>query len=150
MPAKKLPATQKPEILVVNPLQAVPAQPQAGRPKKLRMPPLPKEIREGMSQIEQDHFDFFIQAVREEHKDLTPVDLICLNMAGLNYINSLRLQQQQLKSGELVTMSRQHPEVQMRAWLDLMSVSRKQRPTTKSAVDQEAEKWRALFGNLEN
>jgi hypothetical protein len=130
-------------VLNVIPLVAIPAQVGAGRPKKLKMPPLPQEIFDGMSELEQQHFHFFVQAIREEHSDLTPSDLIALNMAALNYINSLRLQQAQLTSGELVTMSRQHPEVQLRAWLDLMSVSRKQRGPQKSAEEQQKAEFQA-------
>lgn len=144
----KVPATQKPETLNVTPLRAIPAQPKAGRPKKLKMPPLPAEVFGGMSDLEKQHFDFFVQAIREEHPDLNGSDLICLNMAALNYINSLRLQQEQLSSGQLVTMSRQHPEVQMRAWLDLMSVSRKQRGPQKSDADRQKEEWQKMFGQL--
>lgn len=90
------------------------------------MPPLPQEIYEGMSDLERQHFDFFVEAFMHELPDPSPIEIICVRMGALDYINSLRLQVEQLRSGQLVTMSRQHPAVQLRAWIDAALRRRKQ------------------------
>jgi hypothetical protein len=152
MPEKKSPAS-KPETLKVIPLSRPSAEePRTGRPRKLKMPDLPQEIYDGMSDIEREHFDFFLNAIRQEYPDLTHTDNIFLVMAGLDYINSLRLQVQQLKSGDLVTMSRQHPGVQLRAWLDMLSVTRKARQGTRTDTEKEEKLSRlsALWSAKEN
>lgn len=142
------PRSMRPETLKVVPLTRPPApDAKPGRPKKREMPPLPKEIWEGMSELEREHFTYFVESVRAEYKDLTGTDLIFLNMAGLDYINTMRLQVAQLGTGELVTMSRQHPGVQFRAWIDMLSVSRKARQGTRgdeekaSQVEKLAKLW---------
>lgn len=137
------------DAIKVTPLRALPPETKrSGRPKKLRMPPMPQEIMDAMSELEQEHFTFFIESIKEEYPDLTMSDMIYLQQAGLEYINTLRLQVEQLRSGQLVTMSRQHPSVQFRAWIDLLSVSRKQRPQAKTQDDAEREEWRRKLGGL--
>lgn len=95
-----------------------------GRKPKLKFPPLPAEILNAMTEVERQHFDYFIEAIKADNK-LRPSDFIGLYAAGLEYVAYLRLQASQMASGELVTMSRQHPGVQLRAWLDTMSFSRR-------------------------
>lgn len=149
MPAPKKPAASKPEILQVHPMSAPEEEPaRRGRKPKLTPPPLPQELFDGMSDIEKQHFTFFLAAIMEEYPDLTKTDMIFLNMAGLDYINSLRLQVQQLQSGELVTMSRQHPGVQLRAWLELLSVSRKARQGSRNNQDEKLTEARAMLLHL--
>lgn len=148
MPNERKPPTSRPEVLKVVPLTApTDTSKPMGRPRKKVFPPLPQEIYEGMSDLEVEHFKFFIESFKDEYPDLTPSDMIGLHMAAMEYINSLRLEVAQLKSGELVTMSRQHPAVQCRAWLDLLSVTRKQRQGAKSAEAEEKAATRsALLG----
>lgn len=117
--------------------------PRPGRPRKLKMPPLPQEILDGMTSLEQEHFAFFLESHRQQYPDLTPTDLISLTAAAMEYVAYLRLQASQLSTGELVTMSRQHPGVQMRAWLDSLSVTRKQRGPAKKE-DEGADLLRSL------
>lgn len=96
----------------------------AGRPAKLVMPPLPHMP---MSPVEQDLYDFFIAAYHEDYPDLTATDHLLLQLAGYEYIKFLRLISEELESGKLVSMARQHPGVQFRALLDQMSVTRRSR-----------------------
>lgn len=104
-----------------------------GRKPKLKYPPLPAEILEAMTDLEREHFEYFIEAIKQDNK-LRPSDYIGLYAAGLEYVAYLRLQASQIASGQLVTMSRQHPGVQLRAWLDTMSFSR--RKDTGSKKDE--------------
>ena len=60
------------------------------------------------------------------------------------YVAYLRLQASQIASGQLVTMSRQHPGVQLRAWLDTMSFSRRKGVSGKQAEDGLASQLMAL------
>jgi hypothetical protein len=118
-----------------------------GRPKKRVFPAIPVEITGNMSELEVEHFNYFIETIKEENPDLSPADMIALHMAAMEYINALRLEVIQLRDKELVTMSRQHPAVQCRAWLDLLSVTRKQRQGGKSAEAEERAQTRsALLG----
>jgi hypothetical protein len=133
MTTPKRPATAVVEETLQLPrlLTAPPAQPKtSGRKRKLDFPGLPQEIYDGMSEIERAHFDFFIQAVTQDNT-LEPSDYIGLYMAGLEYIQLLRMHARQLASGELISQARQHPGVQLRQWLETMSFSRKSRPAKK-------------------
>lgn len=80
-----------------------------------------------MTVLEQEHFHYIINSFKQECPDLSDTDLISLNMLGLSYINSLRLEVKQLADGELITMSRQDPRIQMRQWMELLSIRRKDR-----------------------
>jgi hypothetical protein len=113
-----------------------PTEIKTGRRKKIKFPQLPPEVLDAMSPVEREHFDFFLEAHREQYPDLTAVDQIGLNMAALCYVNLLRMEATQLTSGQLVSMARQHPCVQLRQWMDSLSVTRKQRPSKK---DEDAE-----------
>lgn len=118
-----------------------------GRPRKLVMPPLPRELLDSMTELERDHYHYFVRAFREEYPDLTATDLIMLHQAALEYINLLRVQANQLQTGIVLTMSRQHPGVQLRQWLDGLSVTRKQRPRDDSKQREEVEQLlRSLSG----
>lgn len=107
-----------------------------GRKPKLKYPPLPQEIMDAMTDLERQHFEYFIEAIKADNK-LRPSDYIGLYAAGLEYVAYLRLQASQMATGELVTMSRQHPGVQLRAWLDTMSFSRRKSDpkTTENKVE---------------
>jgi hypothetical protein len=148
MAERKSPSS-KSETLKVIPLTAPLEQPaKPGRKPKRKIPPLPQEIMDGMTDIEQQHFEFFVESVLAENPDLRGTDFIFVNLAGLDYINTLRLEVQQLSSGELVTMSRQHPGVQFRAWIDMLSVSRKARQGGKSQESEEKANTRAMLLGL--
>lgn len=127
---------EAPRTLRVAPLQHA-YQPPTGRPTKLKMPPLPQEIMDGMSTLERQHFDYFIRSFRQEYPSLSAADLLCLQQAAIEYINLLRVQARQLKSGEVISMARQHPGVQLRQWLDMLSVTRKSRPNRDEGKEVE-------------
>jgi hypothetical protein len=120
------------ETLSLPRLEAPPPTPikSPGRHKKLTYPGLPQEIYDGMTEIERAHFDWFIQTARRlvEGEEF---DELGIHMAGLDYIQLLRMQARQLASGELVSQARQHPGVQLRQWLEITSLSRKSRPAKK-------------------
>jgi hypothetical protein len=121
--------------------------PKRGRPKKLTFPALPQEIYDGMTELEREHFEFFINAHLEQYPDLLPTDYIALYSAGMEYIAYLRMQASQLATGQLVSMARQHPGVQLRAWMDSLSVTRKQRGPASKKDDEAAEFLKALSAN---
>jgi hypothetical protein len=114
-----------------------------GRPAKLVMPPMPLMP---MSSVEQDIFNYFIDAYNEQFPDLTPVDQLTLFLAGIEFVKYLRVAREELETGKVITMSRQHPGVNMRALLDQLSVTRKARTAhTKPDEDPEAKELREFF-----
>lgn len=122
----------KPNTMHVLPVsEAAPVPAQRGRPRRLKYPPIPNEVLEGMTPLEQEHFEFFIESIRADYKITLPSDQIALYMAALEYVNLLRVQAHQLKSGEVITAARQHPGVQLRAWLDSMAATRAKRGPAK-------------------
>jgi hypothetical protein len=133
----KTPAEQKPQLYEVPRLEEA-AEARTGRKRKAKMPPLPQALLDGMSELEQEHFFFFLEAYKEDYPGMKPTDIICLHQAALEYINTLRVQAKQLATGEVISMARQHPGVQMRAWLDMMDVTRKAR-TKGKAQDADSE-----------
>ncbi|GHO44543.1 hypothetical protein [Ktedonospora formicarum] len=136
--------------LKVVPLdKALEREKKSGRPKKLEMPALPQALFDGMTELERAHFFYFVDAYREEYPDLTPTDVLNLHMAGLEYISYLRIQAQQISTGEVISQARQHPGVQMRALLDQLSVTRKQRQQqNKGQDDRDKQAARELFASL--
>jgi hypothetical protein len=74
-----------------------------------------------MSALEKEHFEYFLyayeQAYERRYGRLTPTARINITQAGLDYIHLLRLQGEQFQSRKLVSQARQHPGVQLRAWL---------------------------------
>lgn len=147
-PDRRSPTTAPAETLKVLPLET-PTQLHASRPgrkRRLTMPPLPQEIFDGMTALEQEHFHFFVDAYTQDYPGMTPSDQMGLQLAGLEYINYLRMQASQLSTGQLISMARQHPGVQLRAWLDSMSVTRKarQRTAPKDGDEREADLRAAL------
>lgn len=116
--------TEKTVMNVIKLERPVQLEKRTGRRPKLKFPPLPQEIMDAMTDLERAHFEYFIEAIQQDNK-LRPSDYIGLYAAGLEYVAYLRLQASQMATGELVTMSRQHPGVQLRAWLDTMSFSRR-------------------------
>lgn len=101
--------------------------------------------------VEQELFDFFMDAYREQYPDLTPTDNLMLYLAGIEWIKYLRVAREELETGKVITMSRQHPGVQMRALLDQLSVTRRARQARgKPEEDPEAQELRDFFLGLGN
>jgi hypothetical protein len=136
-----MPATpaDRPQLYVVPKLdQAAPTRP--ARARRPKMPALPQALLDGMSELEKEHFYFFLDAYQQDYPSMKPTDIICLHQAALEYINTLRVQAKQLASGEVISMARQHPGVQMRAWLDMMDVTRKARTKGKTSDESDEAK----------
>ena len=136
---KKNPASNPTAKLTAKPLTTLqPTTPKsAGRPAKLEMPPLPEMP---MTDVEKPLFDFFIAAYRAEYPDLNATDNILLHLAALEYIKWLRIIAEELETGTVISMARQHPGVNMRALLDQLSVTRKARTAGKKEADSDDEK----------
>lgn len=139
----------KPATLSVVPLSqaaetAVGRKP--GRPRKSEMPPMPALQ---VTPLEKQMYDYFISAYLEEYPDLTPSDKILLQLAAIEYIKYHRVAAQELESGQVISMARQHPYTQMRGLLDSMAVTRKQRKRDGSddtTASETQAKLRELFG----
>jgi hypothetical protein len=108
-----------------------------GRPPKLKLPPLPQELLDGMTALEQEHFNFFLAAARAEFKDMTPFDQLGLVRAAVEYINLMRVEVAQLSSGQVLSQARQHPGVQLRAWLETMSFNRRAKLQGKKTEEKD-------------
>lgn len=104
-----------------------------------------------MSDSERALFDFWLAAYKEQYPDMVPTDHLLLHLAGLEYIKYLRVIAEELETGKVISMARQHPGVNMRALLDQLSVTRKARNTGKPTEDETAketrEKLDQLFGH---
>ena len=124
-------------------------EPRRGRRRKATMPPLPQELLDGMTELERQHFQFFLDAHHNEYGDsLNQADEIALMQAAIEYINLLRVQADQLATGKIISMARQHPGVQLRQWLDSLSVTRKQRQAASPSKTEDkaaVEMQRALL-----
>lgn len=116
---------------------------EVGRPKKLSMPNLPAM---SMTDAEQALFDYFMAAYQEQYPDLLPTDLPLLYLAGLEFIKYLRVIEEELASGKVMSMARQHPGVSMRALLDQLSVTRRARISrSKPDEDEDAKELKAFL-----
>lgn len=129
---------------------APPRQKKAGRKATLVQPPIPIEVLEGMSELEQEHFDFFVaayeQAYERKYGKLTPTAQINITQAGLDYIHLWRMQAEQMRSKTLVSMARQHPGVQIRAWLTACGLCEKDLEQPKQAKNDDDFAKNALLG----
>lgn len=113
-----------------------------GRPRKLK--PMPK--LDGLTDAEQILYDDFIQEYLTEYPDITATDYRVLFLIGVEYIKYLRIVGEELRSGKVLSMARQHPGVNMRALLDLLSITRKDRMKGKPQGDnEEADKLREIL-----
>src|SRR5216684_158638 len=120
----------------------------AGRPEKLVMPPLPEM---SMTDVERDLFDFFLASYKEQYPDMVPTDYLLLHLAALEYIKYLRIIAEELETGHVLTMSRQHPGTNMRALLDQLSVTRRARTAgRKPDEDPEAKELQKFLMGLSN
>ena len=147
----RLPNPTSKDVVKVLPLQResqLEARP--GRPRKLKMPPMPQEVLDGMTTLERDHYDFFIHAITQDYSINKPSDFIALHMAALEYVNLLRVQAKQLTDGEVITAARQHPGVQLRAWLDSLSTTRKARKEQGGGSEGDAQRvqWERQMAKL--
>ena len=134
-PQKKQPINDT-QSLRVHPLtETEPSKRSVGRPSKLTMPDLP---RMPMTDVEQSLFDYFIEAYKQQYPDMVPTDHLLLHLAGLEYIKYLRVVAEELETGKVISMARQHPGVNMRALLDQLSVTRKAR-TSRGTKEEEPE-----------
>ena len=114
-----------------------------GRPEKLIMPDMPALA---FTAAEQPIFDFFIAAYNEQYPDLTATDQLTLFLAGIEFIKYIRVAQEELETGKVITMSRQHPGVNYRALLDQLSVTRKSRiAKTNPTEDEDALALKEFF-----
>lgn len=101
-----------------------------------------------LTEPEQALFDFFLEAHRQQYPDLTPTDNLLLWLAGIEFIKYLRVVAEELETGKVISMARQHPGVQMRALLDQLSVTRKARTAGKQAENPEEKELRDFFLGL--
>jgi hypothetical protein len=138
------PTNETAQALRVKPLTETeaPKERSAGRPAKLVMPELPKMA---MTEPEQALFDYFLAAFQQQYPDLTPTDLLLLHLAALEYVKYLRVVAEELETGKVISMARQHPGTNMRALLDQLSVTRKARTAGKKEEDPEAAELREFF-----
>ena len=119
---------------------SVGAETKRGRKPRLTYPPLPQAVFDAMTDLEHAHFTFCVESVtRACGKDITPLDELCIQMVALEYVNLLRVYATQLANGEVISQARQHPGVQMRQWLDMLSVNRKQRASSKKGTEANAD-----------
>lgn len=105
-----------------------------GRPTKASLPPLPKYP---MEPEEQAIFDAFVKGYNEEYPDLTDTDQLILHLAAAEYVKCLRVLQEEFDTNKILSQARQHPSVQLRAYLDQLSVTRKQRDKKPAGTDEE-------------
>lgn len=125
--------TASPDIFSLAPVEA--AAPRIGRPRTKLIP----LSLDGMTAAESQRYDLFINYMHKEYGDLTPFDMLLVEVAAVEYIKYLRWLANEIKTGEAASMARQHPGVQMRENLKLLSVWRKDRansPKTDDSVDK--------------
>lgn len=116
---------------VIKLLDAAAGVKTTGRPKKLTLPPEFQQLLDAMSPVEQEHYKLVVEAHYQLYPDLNILDKLWVRLLAIEYIKTLRMMAEELESGQLITMSRQHPGVQMRAYADMLSVTRKQRGKAK-------------------
>ncbi|GHO55498.1 hypothetical protein [Ktedonobacter robiniae] len=100
-----------------------------GRPANLEMPPVPQAILDGMTELEQAHFEHFrdayTEACKKRYGKITPTAEIGIVQAALDYIHLWRMQIEQIQTGKLVSQARQHPGTSLRAWLQSAGLQEK-------------------------
>ena len=112
-----------------------------GRPAKLEMPPIPQAVLDGMDETERAHFEHFVASYSQAYKDthggkLTPTAEINIVQAGLDYVHLWRLQAKQMTEHDIVSQARQHPGVQVRAWLASAGLQEKDMEAPKKPEDK--------------
>lgn len=133
----------KPEVLATERVEFKLVQKTAGRPRKLQAPPIPYFK---MSEDEAVMFDYFIRAFQEDYPGMKNTDLLDLPLIAAEYIKYLRLVAKELESGELVTMSRQHPgSMYARFKSQILGATRQQRmKMEKPEEDDSMDFWKNL------
>lgn len=125
-----------------EPIKIQPMTPRMGRPPKL--PPAPMPDFE-MSPDEQYIFRYFIDAIKADYPKLAPSDLLLLPICAAEYVKYLRMLQREMKSGELVTMSRQHPGTMFARFMaQLLGTTRASRLKNKPEDPEDAFDWSKL------
>ncbi len=125
-----------------------------GRPANLELPPLPIEIWDGMCEIEQQMFEHFQAAYeaafQRKYGKLSPTARINIQQAALEYIHLMRLQAEQMTSKSLVSQARQHPGVQLRAWLQAAGLQERDIEVPNKPEDERSATRAALLGLAAN
>lgn len=116
-----------------------------GRKRKIKAPPPPQDILDAMSPVELEFFNTFVDDQKQRFPDMIPSDHITLYLAGFELVQLLRMHLRQMIDGELISQARQHPGVQFRQYMEMLSVTRKQRPAEKKQ-DVGEEILRAMLG----
>lgn len=81
-----------------------------------------------LSEYERDLYDLYTRALEADYPGMKPSDRMLLPLVAGEFIKCMRLLGNELSSGELVTMSRQHPGTQFRSLLDqILGATRKSR-----------------------
>ena len=117
-----------------------------GRPEKLVMPPLPEM---DMTDVERELFDYFLASYHAQYPDLVPTDHLLLHLAACEYIKYMRVLADEMRTGKILSMARQHPATQMRGLLEMMSVTRRARTMrNKPDEDPDSKDLRDFFMSL--
>lgn len=95
-----------------------------GRPARIEQPQLPAMA---MSEQESNMQAFFVASYMNDYPDMSPTDIILLQLASYEYVKYYRILQEEFETGKVISMARQHPGVNMRALLDQMGVTRRAR-----------------------
>lgn len=118
-----------------------------GRPKKLK----PMPVMEGLSDTERVLFDNFINEYLTEYPDITDTDYRMLFLVAVEYIKYLRIVSEELKTGKVLSMARQHPGTNMRALQDQLSITRKARMSGRQdSGGEDAEQLREVLYQVSN
>lgn len=119
-----------------------------GRPAKLEMPALPEMP---MTDVERDLYEYFMESYKQQYPDMVPTDLLLLHLAAVEYVKYLRILAEELETGKVISMARQHPGVNMRSLLDMLSVTRKARTIRqKPEEDPEAKELKDFLMGMSN
>lgn len=118
-----------------------PARP--GRKPKLGPPPMP--LLE-MTPDEALMYSYFLDAIEDDYPNLKNSDRLLLPIVAAEYIKYLRMLQEELKSGKLVSMARQHPGTMFARFMaQLLGTTRNQRMKAgNESSDEESFDWSKL------
>src|SRR6266704_2972289 len=93
-------------------------------------------------------FDGYMADWLDAYPDLTSSDYRLLWLSGIKYLQFLRLLKKEVETGNLLSMARTHPAVEMRALLDQVSVTRRARTKEQITNDPNADELRAALLSL--
>jgi hypothetical protein len=112
------------------------------------MPALPEMP---MTDVERDLYEYFMESYKQQYPDMVPTDLLLLHLAAVEYVKYLRILAEELETGKVISMARQHPGVNMRSLLDMLSVTRKARTIRqKPEEDPEAKELKDFLMGMSN